>query len=95
MEPNFVRWHLCTLQFDTAGYRSGDKSERRIRVRQEETVIVASKNVSLNIPGIRGIRRMSQFALQPNRGYGWQMIPGYTGEYRVPYCCPEENVQFE
>jgi hypothetical protein len=31
---------------------------------------------------------MTQFVLQPNRWYGWQMIPGYVGERCVPYCCP-------
>jgi hypothetical protein len=28
------------------------------------------------------------FTLQPNRWYGWQMIPGYVGEGCVPFCCP-------
>jgi hypothetical protein len=31
---------------------------------------------------------MSKFTLQPDRWYGWQMIPGYVGERCVPYCCP-------
>jgi hypothetical protein len=31
---------------------------------------------------------MSRLSLQANNWYGWQMIPGYTGQRCVPYCCP-------
>ena len=31
---------------------------------------------------------MSQFTIQTQLWYGWQMLPGYFGERCVPYCCP-------
>ena len=41
MEPNFVRWHLRTMPFDTPG----GKFEGEIRVLHEETVCFGSKSV--------------------------------------------------
>lgn len=31
---------------------------------------------------------MSEFTLQGNRWYAWQMLPGYMGQRCVPYCSP-------
>ena len=29
-----------------------------------------------------------KFSLTENRWHAWQMLPGYSGERCVPYCCP-------
>ena len=51
MEPNFVRWLTCTMQFDT----SRGKSEGEIHILQDKTVNSGSKSVLLRTEVNRNI----------------------------------------
>jgi hypothetical protein len=51
MEPNFVRWLLYTMQFDT----SDGKSEGEIHIHQDKTVNSGAKSVLLRTEVNRNI----------------------------------------